>query len=247
MRKEETMRAIQSGRGFGLIAFFLLAAMAVPALPVVVENFDTPPDPADWELSGGLTWYEVGDGREVLLLTDGDPGDASQFINSLFWSELISADKFSVSFDFWIGQPTGEAGGEGMTFAWVREGSSLLGDGDSSLGFYGGGVDGYAVEFDTCPQPGRNHVAIVSSTAHSPDSNGFVAKEVPKEMENAIDTQLSPQLFHVDIVFDNGHLEMWMSNENAVPPMPETKLLDDDIPGYVPYDAYFGFTAAMSS
>ena len=106
------------------------------------------------------------------------------------------------------------------------------------MGFYG--LDGYAVKFDTytggAPEP-ENYVAVVAGSQGSAET-GFFYSDVIPEMEGA-------GWFDIEIKFDNGHLQMWGGNQSLGIPL--TLVLDGTIPGYVGFDAYFGFTAATGS
>jgi hypothetical protein len=213
----------------GILALF--AAACVVGLPnlarpaSVIEDFDAPIDPAEWLLSGNGASQDLTNGWLVLTPPENDN------TGSAFLTEAIDATKFDASFRFYIGDGNGA---DGMTFAWVR-GPSFLGGGGGSMGFYG--LDGYAVKFDTytggAPEP-ENYVAAVAGSQGS-GSTGFFFNDTIPEMEDT-------GWFYVEIEFDNGHLQMWMSNESQGYPL--TLVLDDTIPDYVGFDAYFGFTGA---
>ena len=92
----------------------------------------------------------------------------------------------------------------------------------------------------------ENYVAIIEGS-QPPTSTGFIYNDTVPEMENVVDTTEKPSPFHVKIRFDEGHLEMWMSNPTAATPMWRTKILDYTIPYYTPFDAHFGFTAGAGA
>ena len=233
-RKGTTVNAIQLRRCSVFVAILCLTAASVFAVAAAMETFDSPPDPAKWTLSGSAAWDSTT--QSIFLITAGQYNSGG----SIFLSQKLSAEKFAVSFDFWIG---GGNGADGMTFAWVR-GPTLLGIGGGHLGFYGG-LDGYGVKFDTYSGGGvepENYVAIIEGS-QSPTSTGFVHNSGIPEMEDVLDAAGKPAPFHVRIELDNGFLQVWMSNPTAATPMPETQVLDYEIAGYAPYDAHFGFTA----
>jgi len=213
-----------------VVAFLVLSPIAGSAM--IMENFTTAPDPDKWTLSGFAAWDSD---YQALFLTDASNDQSG----SIFWSEKLSGQKFNIEFDFWIGAGNGA---DGMVFAWVR-GPNLLGGGGGSMGF--DGLDGYGVRFDTytggAPEP-ENYIAISSVTPSA--RTDLITNSTIPEMEDAGTAGGLPAPFHVSIKFNNGHLEMWMRNETAATPMPETKVFDYEIAGYTAFDAYFGFTAA---
>jgi len=231
------MNAIPLRRYSLFVAVLSLAAAGVFAPAAAIETFDSPPDPAKWTLSGSAAWDSTT--QSIFLTAAGQYNSGG----SIFLSQKRIAQKFTVSFDFWIG---GGNGADGMTFAWVR-GPTLLGIGGGHLGFYGG-LDGYGVKFDTYTGGGEpeNYVAIIEGT-QAPTSTGFVYNSGIPEMEDVLDAAGKPAPFHVSIEFDNGRLQMWMSNPTAVTPMPESKVLDCEIAGYTGYEAHFGFTAGTAA
>ncbi|MDP2898838.1 MAG: hypothetical protein Q8Q12_20060, partial [bacterium] len=212
---------------FGLFAAVCVVVAPNLARPTsVVEDFNDPIDPATWLLTGDGASHDETNGRLVLTSAGGD------LEGSGFLRQTIDATKFDASFRLYIGNGSGA---DGLTFAWVR-GPTFLGGGGGSLGFYGG-LDGYAVKFDTytggAPEP-ENYVAAVSGTQGAGETGFFFNDTIP-EMEDA-------GWFYVEIKFNNGHLQMWMSNESLGYPL--TLVLDGTIAGYAGFDAYFGFTAA---
>ena len=228
------MNTARSKPPFTVLIIVLASLISTSLSALIQENFNTAPDPEKWIHNGVTTWVPE---YQALFLTDA----AADQIGSVFWWEPLRADVFSVSFDLWIGDGSGA---DGMTFAWVR-GPELLGGGGGSLGFYG--LDGYAIKFDTYsggdPEP-ENYVAIVEGSQSS-SSTGFAYDATIPDLEDAFDaTGNYPAPYHVDIEFSNGRVEMWMENQTSAPSMSRTKVFDFTIPGYVAFDAYFGFTAA---
>ena len=143
---------------------------------------------------------------------------------SIFLNTPYDATAFDASFDFYIGNGSGA---DGLTFAWVH--SPGLGSAGGYLGFEG--LSGYMVEFDTYDNGGwepsgfgENHIAVSNTVTSYLAANTIT---VP-EMENT-------GWHHVDIAFDNGHIEVYMDS---------AKYVDATIAGYTGFDAYFGFTAA---
>ena len=193
----------------------------------LVQKFDDPIDPAVWLFTGGGVSQDETNGWLVLTSAVND------LEGSAFLRQPIDGTKFDASFKLYIG---GGDGADGMTFAWVR-GPEFLGGGGGGMGFFG--LDGYAVKFDTCTggisEP-ENYVAVVTGSDAS-NANGFFSNDAIPEIKDA-------GWFYIEIKFDNGHLQMWWSNESLGIPL--TPVLDDTIPDYVGFDAYFGFTAAAT-
>ncbi len=216
-------------------AIALLAPVqnASPALTSVHETFDAHPDPTRWILQETTFWDAA---QQQVLLT----GPSDTETGSIFWFQKLNAGKFDASFDFWIGGVSPQ----GLCFAWVK-GPALIGSGHSGMGFYG--LEGYGVRFDVnnvFPEEPQNYVAVSRGTSGG-WTDLIINADIP-EMENAVDASGNPAPFHVETKFNDGRLQLWMSNPTASAPMPVTKVFDYAIPGYTAYDAYFGLTAASS-
>ncbi|MDP2899223.1 MAG: hypothetical protein Q8Q12_22025, partial [bacterium] len=208
---------------FGLLFTVCLTAAPYAAWSLV-EDFGAGFDPADWEFSGNGASHDAANGWLVLTSATNDQ------TGSAFLTQTINATKFDASFRFYIGDGSRA---DGMTFCWLRPGSPLIGGGGGSLGFYGGGLDGYGVVFDEYSN--RNHVSLQDPAIHAADSAGFGEYQPPVTMHNG-------GWFDVEIEFDNGHFQMWMANEAGG--MARTQALDVTISGYEGFDARFGFTGA---
>lgn len=197
----------------------------------VVEDFEEPLwwHPNEWLFFGSAEQDLLSQGR--IVLTHSLKSEAG----SVLYNKPFNTARFEAEFDLYLGRNDAD-GADGMTFAWVREGSFLLGAEGGSLGFYG--LDAYAVKFDTCSAGAHepeNYVALIEGR-QAPDSTGFVYNDRIPELECD-----SP--FHVRILFDSGHFQMWMSNP-AIDYHATEPVLDYTIEDWADYDAYFGFTAA---
>ncbi len=220
---------IAAGMRRFLVFVGVICLVAVPyASWALFEDFDDPLEPGSWLFSGdGSASHDETNGWLVLTPAVADAE------GSAFLTETIDSTKFRVSFKLYIGDGSGA---DGMVFAWVS-GAPWIGGGGGSMGFFGGGLTGYGVKFDTYtggdPEP-ENYIAVVDG-AEASNTNGFFSNDTIPELEDA-------GWFYVQIEVDNGHLQMWMSNESQGYPL--TQVLDDTIPGYTGFNAYFGFTAA---
>jgi hypothetical protein len=182
-----------------------------------------PMDPADWQFQGSAN-YDAADG--ILKITPA----ANDMVGAAWLNETIDCTEFWARFKIYIGDGNGA---DGMVFGWVR--NQGIGGGGGALGWYGGGLRGYGIVFDTYPQTYTNVVSFEDASIHGADLGGFVCYRPPIDMENA-------GWFDVEIEMDNGHLQMWMSNEAQG--FPRTLAIDYTVAGYEGFDAYFGFTGA---
>ncbi|MDP2895775.1 MAG: fibronectin type III domain-containing protein [bacterium] len=231
------MKAMRFRWGLWVMAAALLAAVPTAAhgANAVAEPFTTAPDPAWWTLSGDAAWDAS---SQSIFLTHA----VNDQTGSIFWPWKFQTHWFDASFDFWIGAGTG---GEGLTFAWVKE-KNFLGEGGSSLGV--GGLDGYALRFDTLSggegEPG-NYVAFSRVTPEG-IQDLIVNPNVP-EMQHVVNGAGNPAPFHVELWLQANRLNVWLGNPTAETPVPQTVVFDFEIPDYEAADSYFGFTAATNS
>ncbi|MDP2896645.1 MAG: fibronectin type III domain-containing protein [bacterium] len=230
------MKAMRFRWGFWLTAAALLAAIptAARAANAVAESFNTAPDPAWWTLSGDAAWDAS---SQSIFLTDA----VNDQTGSIFWPWKFQTHWFDASFDFRIG---GGSGGEGLTFAWVKE-KSFLGEGGSSLGL--GGLDGYAIRFDTCDNAEGEPENYIAFSRVTPEGTQdlIVNSDVP-EMEDVLNGAGNPAPFHVELWLQANHLNVSLSNPTAATPIPQSTIFDFEIPDYDASDSCFGFTAATS-
>jgi hypothetical protein len=153
---------------------------------------------------------------------------------SIFLNETLNASSFNVSFDFWNGEPRyGIYGGDGFTFAWVT--APGVGGGGGELGFTG--LCGYMVEFDTYWNNGYDP----SDTVYNGDDTDHIA--IATAVASPLAYSNTPEMeetgwHHVDIVFNNGHIQVQMDG---------TEYINYVIDGYDSFDAYFGFTGSTGA
>ncbi len=230
------MKAMRFRWGFWLTAALLSAAIPTAArgANAVAEPFNTAIDPAWWTLSGDAAWDAS---SQSIFLTDA----VSDQAGSIFWPWKFQTHWFDASFDFWIG---GGSGGEGLTFAWVKE-KSFLGEGGSSLGV--GGLDGYAIRFDTCNNAEGEPENYIAFSRVTPEGiqDLIVNPNVP-EMEDVLNGAGNPAPFHVELSLQANRLNVSLSNPTASTPIPQSTIFDFEIADYDASDSYFGFTAATS-
>ncbi|RJR27411.1 MAG: DUF1566 domain-containing protein [Desulfobacteraceae bacterium] len=173
-----------------------------------------------YHLEGSASWDSQ---NEYFVLTPNENGRRGR----LFLKEPFSTSSWTVEFDMRMG---GGSGGDGMTFAFVRDyaytdalcasGYSL---GGASLDFC---ADGYAVEFDgyvnTAIDPSANHVAIIKTNP----TNHLAYHKINLE-DNA--------WHHIRIDFRNGLTDIFVD---------QSKILSHQVAGFQAFMGYFGFTAA---
>jgi len=218
------MSAMVLKRFFGLVAVLSLTAVPYMAWPIF-EDFDDPLEPGAWSFQGSASQDQTQGLLEITPASNNQTGAA-------WLNETIDCTQFRASFKFWIGDGNGA---DGLVFAWVRE--QGMGGGGGSLGWYGGGLTGYGIVFDTYPTPAVNQVSFEDPEVHTgSDTGGFVSYEPPVDMDNA------GGWFDVEVEMDNGHLRVWMTNEAEG--FAKTLAIDYTLAGYQGFDAYFGFTGA---
>jgi hypothetical protein len=199
-----------------------LATSLVNADPTAIIK---PWDPANWWTQGSANFNtETG----ILEIT---PAINNQ-VGAAWLNKTIDSTSFQAKFRAYIGDGNGA---DGMVFGWVRE--PAMGDAGGGMGWYGAaGPIGYALVFDTYPQPGTNRVSFEYSEVHAGgDTGGYASYEPPIDMENS-------GWFDVELKMDNGHLQVWMANEGAG--MPRTLAIDYTLAGYQGFPAHFGFAGA---
>jgi hypothetical protein len=157
---------------------------------------------------------------------------------SIFLDTTLNATSFNASFDFLIGEINWPYGSDGITFAWVT--TAGLGGGGGSLGFEG--LNGYMVEFDTYLNYDFDPLdaGIFNNPSHLDDTNHIA---VATTVFSPLAYSASPEMeetgwHHVDIAFDNGHIQVQMDS---------IEYLNYVIGGYTGFDAYFGFTGSTGA
>jgi hypothetical protein len=211
----------------GIVSLFIalpLLAVYQAAWPIV-EDFGGSLS-ADWTLYGNAK-HDTANGW--IRLTSDSPYEAG----SVFYNQPFDIGTLKAQFDIYMGD---HDGADGIVFELVMEPG--LGEGGGHMGFWH--LNGYGVEFDSydghddLPGPdSENHVGISSSGSFG-DEAIWINSDI-LEMEN--DTW-----FHVEILFESGHLRMWMSNDDIG--YPRTQVIDHTIDGWTDYEAYLGLTAA---
>jgi len=202
-----------------------------PATWSVVEDFNDALS-SEWVFFGSAT-HDLADGRIALTADAGDQAGA------VFHNRALTTTSFTAEFDVYCG---GSDGGDGLVLAFVK--APGLGVGGGQMGFLTG-LDGYGVEFDTYnghdavrgPES-ENHVGVSRAAPVGSNAECLEIWNLPYDLEN--DTW-----FHVEIVFESGHIQTWMSN--ATVGWARTQVIDYTIQGWADYDAYFGFTAATGA
>jgi len=231
------MKATRLKRGLTFVTASLL--VAAPAGLVAgmqaIDTFATEPDPTWWTLSGDAIWDES---TRSIFLTDVVNDQAG----SIFWPWKFQTHWFCASFDFWIG---GGSGGEGFAFAWVKD-ADFLGEGGESLGL--GGLDGYAIRFDTSSGGGNEPENYIAFSRIAPEGKEdlLINSDIP-QMEDVLDNEGNPAPFRVGLWVQGGYLHVGLRNPTAATPIAEMNVLTIEMPDYTPFDSYFGFTAATSS
>ncbi|MBI5192337.1 MAG: hypothetical protein HZA08_02715 [Nitrospirae bacterium] len=135
-----------------------------------------------------------------------------------FYLTPFMADSFHAEFDYNI---YGGDGADGLTFAWVND-YNYQETGGGSLNF--DGANGFAVEFDTWPgnsgDTGSRHIGVLQNYT----SNHLAT----------FDTE-TRGTHHVSINFSHGHIQVLFDG---------AEVINHIISNYIPFNAYFGFTAA---
>lgn len=138
----------------------------------------------------------------------------------LYYAAPFTVSSFTASFDYHV---FGGSGADGLTFAFVRDPNyTTSGNEGKHLDFTG--ADGYAVEFDTYYNsswdPAGRHIALIQ------DSTRNHLSSVKIETRGT---------HHVEIRFSLGNLVVVFDGN---------EVLTYQIPDFVPFLGYFGFTAA---
>jgi len=214
-------------RVFGVLSVLCFLAVPYKAL-ALFEDFNDALEPGVWSFQGSAN-HDVTNG--LLEITD----TGGSLAGAAWLNETIDCTKFRASFKVYIGD--GGVGADGMVFGWVR--AQAMGDTGGGLGWYGAaGPSGYGLVFDTWPNPATNMVSFENRDVHTGgDTGGYANFEPPIDLEHT-------GWFDVSVEMDNGHLQVWMSNEGSGFPASATPVIDYTDTGYQGFDAYFGFTGA---
>ncbi len=176
----------------------------------IFEDFGPTFNPANWFIDGSA--FRDAASSSLFLTTAAFLQGGRGYLRMPF-----SASQFHAEFDYNI---FGGSGSDGLTFAWVRDLNYAISLG-GGLAF--GGAKGFAVEFDSFPNPGEvqaRHIALLQDET----LNELVTFVIEVRGSH-----------HVVIDFVSGHLQVFFDG---------VLVIDFTIPNYTPFDAFMGFTAA---
>jgi len=157
--------------------------------------------------------------------------DSAYCASRLFFDTPTLIDEFTAEFDFRIRAGTG-SGADGFTFAFLERcdyapagANPVVGSG-KWLGIEG--ASGFSVEFDTyCNYESdpnyANHIAVVRDSV----MNHLLAVESPNLEDEA--------WHHAQVTFERGEIWIYLDGELVTRGV---------VPDFVPYEGFFGFTAA---
>ena len=190
----------------------------------VSANFSEPLDERAWRLVGSARHDEF---SGAVVLTE----PVNDQVGYLFSSEPINTEFFKTAFSFAIG---GGTGADGFAFVVSRsipteaDLSNVRAGGD----FGAGALDGFGVEFDTFQNgsldTSDNHVGVT----RYPDMTALTAVDFGHNLrENGV--------YNATIIFESGRVQVYLDNPSIG--LDQTLVLEYNIPGFVPFDGYFGF------
>ncbi len=186
------------------------------------DDFSAGLDFTKYFASGAVSWHSA---TRSLQLTD---ASAFQF-GKLFNRTRVVVDHFIVEFEMFVGGGNryGTQGADGIVFAMVRDYRypDYFGH---NMGF--SGCSGYGIEFDEYdnslteffPDDPREHIAVVQDTT----TNHLTSRRY-------FDFALAGWK-KIKIEFDSGIVGVY---DDGV------QVYHDTIPGFIPFDGYFGFTS----
>ncbi|HNR97871.1 MAG TPA: PKD domain-containing protein [Planctomycetota bacterium] len=168
------------------------------------------------------------------------PAQAEQ-AGAAFYTTRFPSGDFRAFLDLTIAG--GPEGGEGATFLWIRDETAegALGGTGGALGFWGGALTGYAVEFDTVlspdfGDPSGNHAALNDS--RSGDGHSLAAFDLPVPLKGT-------GTFHVEVGCLQGLVTVTVAN--PAQGYGPACVLEHQIPSYIAGQAFFGFSGATGS
>ena len=190
----------------------------------VFANFSEPLDERAWRLVGSAR-HDSFSGAVVLTEPVNDQ------VGYLFSGEPINTEFSKTAFSFEIG---GGSGADGFSFVVSRSipTEAALSNVRAGGDFGAGAIDGFGIEFDTfqngSPDTSDNHVGVT----RYPDMTALTAVDFgPGLRENGVS--------NATIIFESGHVQVYLDNPSIG--LNQTPVLEYIIPGFVPFDGYFGF------
>ncbi len=200
---------------------------------VINEDFNTPVVGYSFN---GLAYQDVAAGN-LRLATMGLYGYDNA--GSVYATAPVHVERFTASFDFQI---TGSHG-DGLVFAVLAppSGPTYLGNGGANFG-WGPFPTGFGVEFDIYnngvdglpADTNDNHVGLDVAGMPAPYgaiNSVAVAPVAPRFLNGG--------LFSARIEFDDGTVDLFLSNPGIG--FAETLVLHGVVPGFSPFDGFFGF------
>lgn len=209
----------------------------------VSEDFDNQLDSSDWLLMGDARQLTS---QGVVQLTPAMQNRAGL----LLYRHPIKTEDFKSKFSFEIGE--GGRGADGLGFVLSKKVPKNLEFGGS---WNASNIDGIVVAFDTyrnshnipgipglrfpdgVVDPSDNFVSLIKLEGKGePNVTHLATKTLSMDFRNN-------GVFEGEVVFgDDGHVKVYLSNtQNG---MARTLVIDHDIRGFVPFDAYFGWFGA---
>ncbi len=197
-------------------------------IAVASEDFSPAPTAA-WQLNGSAA-FVTGELQTT-------PATGSQVGTAFFKTPAPSAN-FRASFDFRvIGDPSGA---DGLTFMWIRNPTpeGAIGGAGHFMGFWGGNITGYCVEFDTwltaeANDPSDNHVGLLDS--RTGDLQHVAAAPVVTSFEGT-------GVFHAVVTCQDGFVEVMLRNVSQG--YGPERVIAQQINDYIAGDCYFGFSGS---
>ena len=177
----------------------------------------------------------AGQVTNVLQLTE----PAGSQAGSAFFLDRFSTKDFIADFDLRFDEPSAP-GADGMVFI-INTGNEtgICGGAGGALGYFVADAGaptfpGFAILFDTWlneGEPSHNWAGFVDAARGAAPQR---AVDVPEEFTGN-------GTFHATVIGKNGTFTLLLSNASAG--MPEREIFTHTVPGFVPSNAYFGFSA----
>ena len=195
----------------------------------MTDDLNGPLSPSDWVLLGTA---KQNPSYGAVSLTEPSPDE----LGYLFYTRPINTRGFNVTFNFAI---TGGTGADGLAFIVSRHIPTEEDLGDVPNREFGGPfawaiLDGFGVEFDTSSgnegDPPGEHVGVTAFPKYE-----AVATEI-------LSSPLREGVYRATVVFGDQRLQVYLENVDIG--LQQTLVLDTTLPGFVPFDGYFGFVGA---
>ena len=223
---------------FGLGVGFLWSSVPVADATLIInEDFNSP---AVGFTFNGSAFQDLTSGTAVLTQAAGNQR------GSVYSNTAIYVDHFVARFDFSFSQTSGlNGGGDGIVFSVLGppSGPTSLGAGGAQFG-WAPVANSFAIEFDTF-NDNANYVPIEINDNHvGLDVNGatgnlsLAVAPVPVPMKNG-------GWFSATVEFNKGNVNVFLENPSLG--LPETLVLNTMLPGFVPFDGYFGFAGGTGA